>query len=294
VRRGPGRGIRAGAGSAITPHYDSLLAKLIASGADREEALERLAGALAELRLLGVTTNAGFLERLLADPAVRAGELDTGLVERHPELAQPGGGERTEAAIAVAALEALALHEAPPDADPWDSLVGFRIGGPAPQEWQIDVGGDQVAVSLLGAPEAATVSVDGRSWALSAQLLDDGRASVALDGRARVWDHAAIDRRRWVACGPGAFAAGVVEPLVEGLDATGDSPLEAPMPGTVLDVRVAPGDAVAEGDVLVVVESMKMELTLTAPAESTVAGVLVAKGDGVKQGQVLVELGSGE
>jgi acetyl/propionyl-CoA carboxylase alpha subunit len=95
---------------------------------------------------------------------------------------------------------------------------------------------------------------------------------------------------RWVAAGADSFSFRLAELVVEGTSAGADDALEAPMPGSVLSVRVAAGDEVGEGDVLVVVESMKMELTLTAPHDATVREVRVAEGDQVKQGQSLVEL----
>jgi acetyl-CoA/propionyl-CoA carboxylase biotin carboxyl carrier protein len=113
---------------------------------------------------------------------------------------------------------------------------------------------------------------------------------VELDGRARLWDHAVLGADRWVAAGPDAFAYRLAELVVEGAAADSGGALEAPMPGSVLSVRVAAGDQVEEGDVLVVVESMKMELTLTAPHDATVQEVRVAAGDQVTQGQSLVEL----
>src|SRR5947199_221686 len=93
-----------------------------------------------------------------------------------------------------------------------------------------------------------------------------------------------------VAAGPDSFSHRLVELVVEGASALGEDALEAPMPGSVFSVRVTAGDEVQEGDVLVVMESMKMELTLTAPHDATVTAVDVAEGDQVKQGQVLVEL----
>ena len=93
-----------------------------------------------------------------------------------------------------------------------------------------------------------------------------------------------------VAAGAEAFAFRVLAPVVEGADAAGEGSLEAPMPGTVLAVKVAGGDEVREGDVLVVMESMKMEMSLTAPADATVRDVHVSVGEGVDQGQALVEL----
>jgi acetyl-CoA/propionyl-CoA carboxylase biotin carboxyl carrier protein len=125
---------------------------------------------------------------------------------------------------------------------------------------------------------------------MSASDAGEGRARVELDGRSRLWDHAVLGAERWVAAGPDAFAHRVVELVVEGASAETDGALEAPMPGSVLSVRVTAGDLVQEGDVLVVVESMKMELTLTAPHDATVHEVRVSAGDQVTQGQSLVAL----
>jgi acetyl-CoA/propionyl-CoA carboxylase biotin carboxyl carrier protein len=291
-----GAGVRVDAGvhtgSVISTHYDSLLAKVIATGEDRAEALERRDHALAQLRLLGFPSNTGYLRRLLAVPAVRAGELDTGLIERGQAAALPSAAQQREALVAAAAIETLNLH-ATAEGDPWQALVGFRLEGPAPQRWElVPAGTEEAHVVLVDGPShAARVSLEEAIVEVEAHALD-GAVSVTQDGRTRSWSHAALGAERWLAAGPDAFCFRVAELVSEGTSATAEGSLAAPMPGTVLDVRVSAGADVQEGDVLVVMESMKMEMTLTAPAAATVEEVLVSKGDGVKQGQVLVELGS--
>jgi acetyl-CoA/propionyl-CoA carboxylase biotin carboxyl carrier protein len=278
-------------GSEVTSHYDSLLAKVIATGTDRDEALERLGHALDELRLLGLPTNAGYLRRLLAVPAVAAGELDTGLIERGEAASLPADGERRDALVAAAAGESLALRAAA-GADPWDSLVGFRLEGPAPLRWELIPDGETepIEVTIEGAPSAGRAIVGDVSTAIEAHALADGLVSVTENGRTRAWTNAAAGARRWLAAGPDAFGLTLSEPVVQDASATADGSLSAPMPGTVLEVRVGAGDTVQEGQVLIVMESMKMELTLTAPASATVQEVLVTPNDGVKQGQPLIEL----
>jgi acetyl-CoA/propionyl-CoA carboxylase biotin carboxyl carrier protein len=292
--RGPGVRVDSGVrlGSEVGGSYDSLLLKLIATGADREESLERLLRALKDLRLLGVTTNAGYLARLVAAPQVRAGELDTGLLERGVADPLPTTQETREAAIATAAIETLALAEEGAGGDPWEALPGWRISGDAGVEWQLEPAGGQEAISVhvLGDPGRARVRTGGQELRMSASDAGEGRVLVELGGRARLWDHAVLGADRWVAAGPDAFAHRLVELVVEGASAETDGALEAPMPGSILSVRVAAGDQVQEGDVLVVVESMKMELTLTAPHDATVHEVRVSAGDQVTQGQSLVAL----
>jgi acetyl-CoA/propionyl-CoA carboxylase biotin carboxyl carrier protein len=292
--RGPGVRIDSGIrlGSEISGSYDSLLLKVIGSGHDREEALERVQRALKDLLLLGVKTNAGYLARLLAAPEVRTGELDTGLLERGiiEPLAPPR--EAREAAIAAAAIETLALVDRGAGGDPWDALPGWRMTGDAGVVWDLEPagGGEQISVHVLGSPDEARVRLGTTELAMTASDAGGARVRVELDGHARLWDHAVLGAERWVAAGADAFAFSLAELVVEDSSAQTDGALEAPMPGAVLAVRVKAGDAVTEGDVLVVVESMKMELTIVAPCDATVLDVRVAEGDQVAQGQSLVEL----
>jgi acetyl-CoA/propionyl-CoA carboxylase biotin carboxyl carrier protein len=292
--RGPGVRVDSGVrlGSVIGGSYDSLLLKVIATGGDREESRERLLRALKDLRLLGVTTNTGFLARLVAAPQVRAGELDTGLLERGVADPLPSLQETREAAIASAAIETLALAGRGAGGDPWDALPGWRVTGDAGVEWQLEPAGGKevISVHVLGEPGHARVRAGEQELRMSASDAGEGRVRVELDGRARLWDHAVLGAERWVAAGPDAFAYRLAELVVEGASAGAGGALEAPMPGSVLSVRVAAGDQVEQGDVLVVVESMKMELTLTAPHDATVHEVRVTEGDQVTQGQSLVEL----
>ena len=184
---GPGIRVDSGVelGSSITPDYDSLLAKVIAYGHDREEALERLTRALQDLRLLGVTTNAGFLARLIVDPQVRSGDMDTMLIERGGVSLEAAAVETREAAIATAAIETLALHDRAVSGDAWDVLVGWRVDGPAVLDWDLERAGSREVVTVLidGAPDRARVAVDEDSWPLDVRPT----VRVELDGRTRLW-----------------------------------------------------------------------------------------------------------
>ena len=285
---GPGIRVDSGvqAGSDVTTHYDSLLCKVVAHGATRRQALRRLDRALGELAILGPPVNTSFLRRLLADPDVRAGALDTGLVARLP--AREATREQDEDAALVAVLARMLDAEQAAADDPWERLRGWRIDGRAPQRWRMapERGADAIELILEGSLVHVPGSLDRRA---SATRQADALA-VEIDGRRRVWAYArdgelmrvGIDGRAW------AFREELLAPRRD-LRERGAA-LEAPMPGSVLAVRVQDGDSVRAGDVLVVLESMKMELEVVAPEAGTVQALSVAPGDRVSGGQVLVSI----
>ena len=255
-------------GSEVGSAYDPLLAKVIASGADRAQALAGLERALAELRVVGVTTNAPWLRALLARPEVRAGDLDTGLIERLGDaVAVPAP------AADLPGLAVLALLGSPTSDDPWDALDGWRLGGVrAVARMRLDgPGGEVSAVALPGARWSADgLGIEGEGGVVRVvEVHPDGDAVWLVDSGVPTRWAPAVERA-------GARVAG--------------GSLDAPMPGTVIDVRTEPGAAVAEGDTLVILESMKMELAIQAPADGVVADVYVSTGDRVAQAQPLVAL----
>ena len=252
-------------GSVVGADYDPMLAKVIGSGRDRGEALAALDRALGELVLLGPGTNVAYLRALLARPEVRAGELDTGLIERlGEEIAPPPMAPE----VPAAALEALLD---PDPTDPWAAADGWRIAG-----------ADPVRATLTGPEGDLEVEVPVESAVLP------GMRAKRQPGREVVRENGAV----WVLDGraePVRFM--LADEDREHTEAAHAGSLEAPMPGTVIAVRRGPGDAVEEGEVLVVVESMKMELAVQSPAAGTVAEVLVAAGEQVERGQTLVLMG---
>ena len=240
-------GIRSG--QRITADYDPMLAKVIASGADRAEAIARLDAALADTVVLGVETNLGFLRRLLAEPAVQRGDLDTGLIDRMPEpetdAAPPevlAATEAFRAAEAIDAAHAAGAHE-------WQAARGWRLGRS---------GGD-AATPVVVVPDAIATDADGAVWLHT----PTGIWSVPAPGR-----RAALDARLAM-----IERGGLADPE-----------LRAPMPGTVTAVLVADGDVVAPGDAVIAIEAMKMEHRVTA----SVAGIVrlaVAVGEQVSRDQ---------
>ncbi|MFI5524876.1 acetyl-CoA carboxylase biotin carboxylase subunit [Streptomyces platensis] len=264
-------------GGEVGSRYDPMLSKVIAHGPDRASALRRLRAALAGTVTLGVTTNAGFLRRLLAHPDVVSGELDTGLVEREA-AGLVDGTVPEEVYAAAAAVRQAALEPAVADGgwrDPFAAPSGFRLGGePAPvRHWLRVPGHDPVAHDVRpGAP---------------AGQLEPGRVRVTVDGVLHTFHHSGD----WLGRDGDSWQVTSHDPVAAALrgaaGAHGADTLAAPMPGTVTVVKVAVGDDVAAGQGLLVVEAMKMEHVISAPHAGTVTELDVTAGSTVAMDQIL-------
>ena len=282
-------------GSQVTAYYDSMIAKVIAHGPSRDVARRRLAHALDELVVLGPATNRAFLAELArTGPFAEGRALTRSLGEMFPEgWTRPGPDRTLKAGIAAA----IASSRRPTGevASPWSSLAGFRLLGPAGRPAVADF-----AVDLDGTPEPARIRVEGlRRTILLAEgevavdlgwdgdrvtfrLAGDGMRGLAVEGRGV--HHLRLGEAEWSA----TVATAIAAHRPEGSAARGADSLVAGMPGTVVEVRAAVGDEVAEGAPLVVVESMKLFLTLNAPRAGRIAAVRARPGQIVTSGTVLV------
>ncbi len=256
-------------GTEVGSLYDPMLSKVIAYGPDRATALRKLRAALADTVTLGVPTNAGFLRRFLAHPAVVAGELDTGLVEREADSLIPDEvPEEVYEAAAAVRLDAL-RPKGEGWTDPFSVPSGWRLGGvPKPVGFHL-----KVTEPVEYVPRGShTVTAD--------------QVAVTLDGVRHTF-HRAGD---WLGRDGDAWQVRDHDPVaasLSGADRSGAGSLTAPMPGTVTVVKVAVGDQVAAGQSLLVVEAMKMEHVVSAPHAGTVAELDVTPGATVAMDQVL-------
>ena len=272
------------AGMTVGSDYDPMLAKVIAHGPDRGEALRRLDDALAHTAVLGVGTNIDFLRFVLADDDVASGRLDTALLEG---LDYSAPGVDDDVLIAAAAYRWLRGWPSGP-ADLWDVPSGWRLGRHAATSIRLRCGARTDHVHITGEPAHAQASVaDGESRSLTA-CLADGQLTVTLDGVRRVYTVAATGHQIWLA---GWGSTVMVEEIREApvradAEHSGNAELISPMPGSVVAVNVADGEQVQGGAVVVVVEAMKMEHALRTPVAGIVT-LLVSIGEQVKLGQNL-------
>jgi 3-methylcrotonyl-CoA carboxylase alpha subunit len=288
-------------GDAITSDYDPMIAKLIVWGEDRTAAVQRLAGALAEYEVVGVETNLGLLRAIAASPEFAAAAPDTGFIARHrallvppvpPALASaPGTAVWAAAALALLADRRHAGRAANP-ADPW-SPWGLA------DAWRVNGEGYQ---DLLLGDEAETHSVRAHPQAAGAYRLDlPGRSVLAHasedEAGMRLHIDGVLHRLRVVRRGTElvVILAGrnhvltALDPLAPPEAPTaGDDRLTAPIPARVARVLVRPGDVVKKGVPLIVLEAMKMELTLAAPLDGTIAAIRCAPEEMVEEGAELV------
>jgi acetyl-CoA/propionyl-CoA carboxylase, biotin carboxylase, biotin carboxyl carrier protein len=260
-------------GVVVDTGYDSLVSKVIAHGVDREQALARLEHALAATTILGVTTTTGYLRGLLADPDVRAGRTDTALVERR---GTPPPAMDAAAVATAAAMLTLADRAAEAGDEPFARMDGWRLGGErSGSHWRLAVAGSEPVAVDVPAADAAL-----------ARRTAPGR--FAIDGRGE-WTLARDGATTWIGHGGWAWPVRRASAARTGTGAAGGQ-LTAPMPGQVLMVHAAAGDAVAAGDPIIVLESMKMELTIAAPADGMLAEVAVSAGDRVAVDQPLARV----
>jgi 3-methylcrotonyl-CoA carboxylase alpha subunit len=275
----------------ITPHYDPMIAKVIAAGPDRATALDRLHAALTDTQLGGLTTNLAFLRRLVAHPAMRAAELDTGFIARHAADLIPPPRETPAAALAAFAavyLERLRLRI--DRTSPWDARLGFRIFGAGEQLLLVRDEARLRRVLVRRRRGAMDVVVDeGAPIAVAADLSADLRAS--LDG---VWHRVSFTADGDAVAltfGGEEYDLRLVDPYApKGGEAAAEGRLSAPIPGRVVQVLVAVGDRVARGQVVAILEAMKTELRIAAPADGVVAHLGCAAGDSVEEGTEIVTL----
>lgn len=284
------------AGDAITPYYDSMIAKLIVWGQDREQALARLDAALAGTHVVGVVNNVAFLRRVAKTASFSQAHLDTALIERERDALFGQTGLPLDVVAAGVAARAIALQRQSVGADPWSRRDGWRMYGTSVQRFDLEWQGQSLEVLLT--------SQHGGGALLKAGDVEVAFASRALGGdRHDVVLGSGSDTRRFaltvyqvgeqvsVFAAQGSAQATVVDTLAhagEGHKEAGR--LTAPMPGKVIAYLVKAGDAIKTGQPLAVLEAMKMEHTIAAPRDGTVAELLFAPGDQVSEGGELLTL----
>ena len=285
------------AGSEVTSHYDPMLAKVIVAGPDRETAFRGLAAALRRSTILGVTTNLGYLGRLLGDERVLRNAVHTRWIDEQQGLAQ--APDLPAIGLAAAALDRWLPAEGEPAGDVWSTPSGWRLGEHAWAGWRFRTATETYDVRLRAAPHgrAVQVTVGGADSRLGYQgevtahregqqvVIADGagqhRVAVARSGD-RVW--LGIAGETWDVLELSRLSADRADEA-----GAASAAVRSPMPGTVIAVAVSDGQEVAAGEALITVEAMKMEHTLRAADDGTVGRVLVAVGDRVGLDQELVQ-----
>ncbi|MGL6109929.1 MAG: biotin/lipoyl-containing protein, partial [Rubrivivax sp.] len=281
-----------GEGDAISPYYDSMIAKLIVWGADRAQALARMDAALRDTHIVGLHTNVAFLRRVLQSRAFATADLDTALIERERTALFDVPGLSLPLAAAGVVARLLAHETTLEDADPWSRRDGWRLTGGASRRFELDAGGQHHALTLQRLHDGGTVMTLGdESVALATQALGADRFDVALGGHRHVLTVYAVGEKVAVFGAAGSALIGEYDLIAHAGDVAGEGGrLAAPMPGKVLSIAVKAGDKVQRGQPLAVMEAMKMEHTIHAPSDGVVAELLYAVGDQVNEGAELLRL----
>ncbi|NKQ34420.1 MAG: acetyl/propionyl/methylcrotonyl-CoA carboxylase subunit alpha [Chloroflexi bacterium] len=277
-------------GDVVSVHYDPMLAKIIAFGAEREEALRRLIRALETTALLGFTQNIPFLLDLLRQPAFAAGDLHTGFIDKHLADWQPPVGDTAVALIAATLAQFTQAPQRPENAGYW------RNNPNQPLAYRYLLNGDEMEMRLQPVPHAKNhfqVEVErayevvwhgrtGPDWILE---VDSMIVRVTAVSRNDLW-HIHTDA--------GTVTLQVLSRLPEPqppADAAGS--LRAPMPGSILELLVKVGDTVQAGQPLLKLEAMKMEHTIRAAGDGIVEAIYFAPGDAVEADAQLLHIKTG-
>lgn len=282
-------------GDAISPFYDSMVAKLIVHGDTREQALARLDEALAQTHIVGLATNVQFLRRVARTDSFAQAKLDTALIQREQAVLFHQEPVGLPLAAAAAVAQTLLHERASEGADPFSRRDGFHTHGVVQRRFEFEFAGEHVKASLTYERGGSlTLSVGSGEAMVTSPLVFEQRASgielqfAGQRTRAAVYPQGEVDH---VLTPLGATQITSIDLLAHsGETAAEGGRLTAPMPGKVVSFAVKAGDVVTKGQPLAVMEAMKMEHTIAAPADGVVQELLYAPGDQVTEGAELLKL----
>ncbi len=275
------------AGDAVSPYYDPMLGKVIAWGETRAIAITRLQQALRGLEIVGVITNRALLASVLADGEFRGGGVGTDfLAKRHAQLLF-GDAAADDADVALAAVWCATRHAGGDDL--WQDTRGWRLSSAPTSQWRL---GARTAVVAVRAAQRFAVRIAEAEFAILLLARDAESMRVELDGRvcALRLVEAGGSLHLFVAGRHAVIAQSVTDDALQASEGAEEGSLLTPLPGTVVAVHVAAGQAVERGAALITVEAMKMEHTLTAPYAGVVSRIPFGVSERVAGGAVLVEL----
>ena len=277
-------------GSVVSPHYDAMLAKVIAHGRTRADAARRLARALERAEIHGVTTNRDLLVAILREPGFLAGATDTGYLTRHDPAALAGSAAKATATHALAAaLARQARHRA--EAPVLGTLPsGWRNVFSAPQRVTYTTAGESYAVAYRITGSTIQAWVNDVALGLVVRAASPDRVDLEIDGIRREYRIHQVGAEVYVDASDGSSALSEVPRFGDPEKVAPAGSLLAPMPGLVLRILAEVGAVVTAGQPLLVLEAMKMEQTVSAPAHGVVAELRAKAGEQVTTGQVLAVL----
>ncbi|HEY5598149.1 MAG TPA: acetyl-CoA carboxylase biotin carboxylase subunit [Kiloniellales bacterium] len=287
-------------GDSISVHYDPMIAKLIVWGTDRAGAVHRLRRALAATEVAGPANNVGFLVLLAAHPALAAGEVDTGFIERHRAELLPSRGPASDEVLALACLfvllrrrqaaEERARRSSEPHC-PWHDTRGWRLNVETQSRLDFHDGERLVAIVVHYRADGYALDLPGGQMPISGEITAPKALSATLGGRRVTAAIVPQAGELMVIVGGQSHPLRLADPLDSAIDAVvGDGRITAPMPGKVVKVHVAAGEAVTRGAPLIILEAMKMEHAIPAPSDGRIAAVHYAAGDAVEEGAELLTL----
>ncbi len=282
-------------GDTISPFYDSMVAKLIVHGATREEALARMDAALAETRIVGLSTNVQFLRHVVNSASFAQANLDTALIPREAAVLFHQDKVGLSLAVAAAVAQTLVAERAQESTDPFSRRDGWRPHGLTVRRFDFEYLGEPLLAHLTylhdGALQLAFGEVSGVLQFSTLPTDGGARMDLQFQGQrqtVQTWQQGEIVH---IFCALGATQITEIDALAHaGVAAADGGRLTAPMPGKVLSFAVKAGDVIKKGQALAVMEAMKMEHTIAAPADGTVAELLYAPGDQVNEGAELLKI----
>jgi 3-methylcrotonyl-CoA carboxylase alpha subunit len=280
-----------GEGDAVSPFYDSMIAKLIVHGDTREEALARMDEALARTHIVGVATNVQFLRHVVRSRSFAQADLDTALIQREAAVLFDQRPVSLREAASAAIAQALIEERASEGRDPFSRRDGWRSHGVAARRFEFEFGGEHAGATLTYLHDGALALTVGNVSGALAFSHSGERLDVQFAGERFTCAVHASGETDHVFTDKGAAAIVSLDLLAHaGEGAVEGGRLTAPMPGKVVAFTVKAGDKVSKGQPLAVMEAMKMEHTISAPADGIVQEVLYAPGDQVAEGAELLKI----